>query len=205
MIGALQFARAGVNPHKIIETDQPSVVYNLELRRLVTHRDYGVHGITHNRLRDCLCYRSPLAPELIRKINRSNHGIVVCKHEEHYRFAFLDDKLFHEQVTGKPFKTSKKNPHEIRRLSDDEKIQWVKYAKEIETILSGQSKNDLLRALEEAHCKAEKAEIPCLVIEHLLALQGDMEHHNPIPTRKAVEAVKLAIPDFKPRLAALCG
>jgi len=91
----------------------------------------------------------------------------------------------------------------IRRLNDKEKKAWPKIAEDFDKSLNGMTKRQLLAAFETAKSAAEQAEIPCLVIEKRLRALGYEEYLNPMPARKAAEAVRLAFPKFEPRVATL--
>lgn len=93
----------------------------------------------------------------------------------------------------------------IRRLNERERVEWVELAKEINRKFEKANKAVLLEEMERAKCEVERAEVVVLVLERLLRKKGDNDYHNPIPTRKAVEAVSLAFPKFHPKVAAILG
>jgi len=91
----------------------------------------------------------------------------------------------------------------IRCLDENERAEWPKLARRIDVELAGKTEAQLLEILEGFKCEVEKAEIACLVAERRLRKRGNEEFHNPMPTRKAVEAVQLAFPKFSPKMVRL--
>ncbi len=93
----------------------------------------------------------------------------------------------------------------IRRLSNQEQVEWVSLAKDTASKLTGATEQQLLAEMERRRCEVEMKEVEMLTIEMLLRGLGNDDFHNPLPTRKACEAMRLAFPDFSPNVASLGG
>ncbi len=88
----------------------------------------------------------------------------------------------------------------IRKLSEQEKTDWVNLANQCHRDHKNDTKEQLLFQMEHYQCEIEKAELMKMVLDNILRRKfKDTEYHIPIPTRKAVEAMELAFPKYEPR------
>lgn len=85
----------------------------------------------------------------------------------------------------------------IRKLTEMEKVRWVDMAHGYANKISEAKKTDLLEEAERLQCTKELAELQLMVVDRRLRQLGHTSYLNPLPTRKAVEAMKLAFPKFK--------
>jgi hypothetical protein len=90
----------------------------------------------------------------------------------------------------------------IRQLDHVEKVAWVDMAHGYANKISKAKKTDLLEEAERLQCQMELAELQLMVVDRRLRQLGANPWLNPLPKRKAVEAMALAFPRFKQKI---CG
>lgn len=106
------------------------------------------------------------------------------------------------EALNKLFNGWKDTSLSIRKLNDKEKRDWKEYALHIHATIQELSDEELVDFFEEAMSEVEQQEIAVLVTECELikrAKKQNIQYRilNALPSRKAVEAVKLAFPRYK--------
>ncbi len=93
----------------------------------------------------------------------------------------------------------------IRKLNHVEEVEWVDMAHGYANKISKAKKADLLEEAERLQCQIELAELQLMVVERRLRQLGANPWLNPLPARKAVEAMALAFPRFKQKFMGKLG
>lgn len=106
------------------------------------------------------------------------------------------------KAIDKLFNGWKDAPSGFRKLNDKEKKDWKEFALTIQDHIKDMTDEELVEFFEGAMCDMESQEISVIVAEWELVKRAKKQRiHfrilNALPTRKAIEAVKLAFPRYK--------